>query len=247
MTLLLTLGLPRLSFDTALTTLLTTSDPYLEEFNSLDEQFPNQLTASFAFLADEGETVFTRPMLEAITTLKESYTQIPFAQRVSTLVDFYSPETQTRLFTRSIDRYSDEELAELAVSASQDRLLTSNILSKDTSLTFATVVFDAADASDDQRLDIATAILSLKDELRSKHPDITILANSDVLLEQSSQQAMIDDLTTLLPIVILICVLTICYCFKSAILGVCILTHVLFTLVCTVGALGLLGYAFNSI
>ena len=92
-------------------------------------------------------------------------------------------------------------------------MLTSNLLSQDASLTFALVVLDAADASAGQRIDIATAILALRDELRSKHPDITILANSDVLLEQSSQQAMVDDLTTLLPIVILICVLTICYCF----------------------------------
>jgi hypothetical protein len=247
MTALLATGALRLSFDTSLTALLTTSDPYLEEFNTLDGEFPNQLTVNFAFLADEGTTVFTRPILDAITSLKESYTQIPFARRVSTLVDFYSPETQTRLFTRSLDRYSDEELAGLASAATADRLLTSNLLSKDASLTFALVVLDAADANAGQRLEIATAILSLRDELRSKHPDITILANSDVLLEQSTQQAMVDDLTTLLPIVILICVLTICYCFKSATLGVCILAHVFFTLICTIGGLGLLGYAFNSI
>lgn len=244
---LLATGITRLSFDTALRALLTTSDPYLEEFDALEAEFPNQLTVNFAFLADEGTTVFTRPILDALTTLKESYTQIPFAQRVSTLVDFYSPETQSRLFTRGLDRYSDEELAGLASTATADRLLTSNLLSRDASLTFGLVVLDAAEASAEQRLDIAAAILSLRDELRSTHPTVTILANSDVLLEQSSQQAMVDDLTSLLPIVILICVITICYCFKSAILGVCILAHVVFTLICTIGGLGLLGYAFNSI
>ncbi len=247
MSALLASGAVRLTFDTSLTALLTTSDPYLEEFNALEAEFPNQLTVNFAFLAEAGSTVFTRPILEALTTLKESYAQIPFALRASTLVDFYSPETQTRLFTRSLDRYSDEELAELAAKATADRLLTSNLLSRDASLTFALVMLDAKAASSAQRLEIATAIIALRDELRSQHPGITILANSDVLLEQSSQQAMVDDLTTLLPIVILICVLTICYCFKSATLGVCILAHVLFTLICTIGSLGFLGYAFNSI
>ena len=44
-----------------------------------------------------------------------------------------------------------------------------------------------------------------------------------MILEQSSQSAMIEDLTSLLPIVILICVLVICYCFRSLTLGACIL------------------------
>ncbi len=246
-TVLLAFGATRLTFDTTLTALLTTSDPYLEEYDKLEAEFPDQLTVSFAFLADEGESVFTRPVLNAITSLKELYPDIPFAQRASTLVDFYSPETQSRLFTRSLDRYSDEELLALGDEAVGDRLLTSNILAGDGSLTFALVTLDADEISAAQRLTVATAIIAVRDELRRRHPEITILANSDVLLEQSSQQAMVDDLTTLLPIVVLICVLTICYCFRSAVLGVCILAHVLFTLASTVGSLGFLGYAFNSI
>ena len=50
-----------------------------------------------------------------------------------------------------------------------------------------------------------------------------------MILEQSSQSAMIEDLTSLLPIVILICVLVICYCFRSLTLGACILVHVVVT------------------
>lgn len=244
---LLATGAFNLSFNTSFTALLATSDPYLEEFNELDAAFPNQLVVTYVFIADEGETVFTQKILGAIASLKDEYTAIPFAERVTTLVDFYSPETQRRLFTRSFDRYSEEELAELAISAAQDRLLTNNLLSRDASISFATITLDAREASSAERIDIANAANSLRDKLRLDNPDLTILVNSDVLLEQSSQQAMVDDLTTLLPFVILVCVLTICYCFRSVVLGFCILTHVLFTVACTIGALGLLGFAFNSI
>lgn len=247
MTLLLASGILNLSFNTSLTALLTTSDPYLAEFEELDKEFPNQLTVTYVFLADEGATVFSRRILNAIESLKDRYLDIPMAQRVTTLVDFYSPETQRRLFTKALDQYSDEELIALSEIAAQDRLLTNNLLSKDTSLSFAPITLDGRDASSEQRIEIANAAIALRDRLRAEYPDLTILVNSEVLLEQSSQQAMIDDLTTLLPFVILICVLTICYCFRSVVLGFCILAHTLFTLICTVGVLGLLGYAFNSI
>ena len=247
LTLLLANGVFNLSFNTSFTALLSTSDPYLEEFNELDDKFPDQLTVTYVFLADADTTVFSRPILNAIESLKTSYEDIPMAQRVTTLVDFYSPETQRRLFTKSLDRYSDVELTALAEIAMKDRLLTNNLLSKDASVSFAPVVLDASQATSQQRMEIANAALTLRDQLRSDNPDLTILVNSEVLLEQSSQQAMVDDLTTLMPFVILICVLTICYCFRSVILGVCILTHTLFTLICTLGLVGLLGYAFNSI
>jgi predicted RND superfamily exporter protein len=247
LTVLLANGVFKLSFNTSFTALLSTSDPYLEEFNELDDKFPNQLTVTYVFLADAGTTVFSRPILNAIESLKTSYEDIPMAQRVTTLVDFYSPETQRRLFTKSLDRYSDVELTALAEIAMKDRLLTNNLLSKDASVSFAPVVLDASQATSQQRMEIANAALTLRDQLRSDNPDLTILVNSEVLLEQSSQQAMVDDLTTLMPFVILICVLTICFCFRSIILGFCILTHTLFTLICTLGLVGLLGYAFNSI
>lgn len=247
LTILLASGVFSLSFNTSFNALLSTSDPYLEEFNELDSEFPNQLTVTYVFLADQGSTVFSRPILNAIQSLKTRYEDIPMAERVTTLIDFYSPETQRRLFTKSLDRYSDDELAGIAEIAIADRLLTNNLLSRDASLSFAPITLDARQATSEQRAEIAIAAIALRDQLRSENPELTILVNSDVLLEQSSQQAMVDDLTTLLPIVILICVLTICYCFRSVVLGFCILAHTLFTLVCTVGVLGLLGYAFNSI
>ncbi|MFT6293859.1 MAG: putative RND superfamily exporter protein [Glaciecola sp.] len=247
LTVLLASGIFALSFNTSFSALLSTSDPYLEEFNELDLEFPNQLTVTYVFLADEGSTVFSRPILNAMQSLKTRYEDIPMAQRVTTLVDFYSPETQRRLFTRTLDRYSDNELAAIAEIAIEDRLLTNNLLSRDASISFAPITLDAREATSQQRGEIANAAIVLRDQLRSDNPGLTILVNSDVLLEQSSQQAMVDDLTTLLPIVILICVLTICYCFRSVVLGLCILTHTLFTMICTIGILGLLGYAFNSI
>lgn len=246
-TLILATGILRTSFDTSLNALLTRSDPYLDEYDLLDQEFPNEVVVTFAFISSQFDSVFDRNVLDAIADLRDRYRELPFAVRLSSLIDYYSPETQQRLFVRPLADYTQDELDTLRQSAVNDRLLTNNLLSKDASLTFAIVTLDARDATSRQRLDIANATIRLRDDLRASNPDVVIHANSDVLLEQSSQQAMVDDLTSLLPFIILVCVLSICYCFKSVTLGICILTHTIFTVVCTVGALGYLGFAFNNI
>ena len=246
-TLLLASGILRTSFDTSLDALLTRSDPYLDELELLNDEFPTQMDVYFAFVAEEGSHVFEPVILEAIADLRERYTELPFADSFVSVIDYIYPETQRRLFARPIADYSQSELNAMVNEAVADRILTANLLSTNAELSFAIVNLDAETASSAERLEIADAILALREELRAAHPEVSIQANADVLLEQSSQQAMVDDLTTLMPFVILICVLTICYCFRSTTLGVCILTHTIFTILCTVGALGYLGFAFNTI
>ncbi len=245
--LLLASGIPRTSFDTSLGALLTQSDPYLDELRVMQEEFPSPLEVSFAFVAGENETVFNHELLQAIADLRENFRAIPFATRISSLLSYESPETGRRLFITAPANYSASELRGLSEVALNDRLLTANLLSDDARLSFATITTEGNDVSAAERLQIANAVVLLRDQLRDRHPTVGIHANSEVMLEQSSQQAMLDDLTSLMPFVILACVLAICYCFRSATLGICILTHTLFTLLSTIGALGYLGFAFNSI
>lgn len=244
---LLATGILRTSFDTSLDALLTESDPYLDELIAMQDEFPSPTELRFAFVANEGDTVFTSELLAAIDDLRENYSALPFVERFTSLLDYESPETNSRLFIKTLSAYTQQELDAVADAALADRLLTANLLSDDAALTFAIITMETEGVSADDRLDIATAALALRDELRLRHPDAQILANSDVILELSSQQAMVDDLTSLMPFVILACVIAICYCFRSATLGICILTHVLFTLLATVGTLGYLGFSFNSI
>ena len=240
-------GLLSTRFDGTFNALLTQNDPYLDELELMDQEFPIPTEAAFIFVAPPGQTVFTQTTLEAINDLRESYAGIPQAGYLSTILNWISPETQRRLFAKSIDEYSEPELAELAQSAVQDRLLTNNLLSQDASLTFGNLELDARDASTSERLEIAAAIQKLRDDIRQRHPNVELYVGSDMILEQSSQSAMIEDLTSLLPIVILICVLVICYCFRSLTLGACILVHVVVTAACTVGTVNYLNFSFNNI
>lgn len=247
LTALLSSGILRTTFDTSLSALLTESDPYLDELELLDEVFPSNSEIRFAFIAEDNGTIFTQEILGAIQELEETFTTIPRIRGITTILEYTAPETQRRLFSKELAEYSDSELIEVTATATADQLLTSNLLSRNAALTFAVITLNTRGASNPERLEIADAVLQVQDQLRSNHPGVELFANADVLLEQSSQQAMVDDLTSLLPIVILLCVLVICYCFKSITLGASILTHVGFTIVSTVGALGFLSFSFNNI
>ena len=247
LTCLLGSGIFRTTFNSSLSALLTQSDPYLNELEEMDRTFPSNGEIRFAFVADKGATVFDSKVLLAISDLKERFTAIPKIQGINTILDFTSPETQRRLFSKAIDDLSDSEIAEISEVAKNERFLTTNLLSPDGRLTFAIIEVNTRDSSNAERLQIADSILKLKEELSSLHPEVNLFANSDVILEKASQQDMVDDLTQLMPLVILLCVAIICYCFKSLAIGACILTHVAFTIICTVGILGFFGLSFNNI
>ena len=200
-----------------------------------------------ALTAPPNATVFDRRVIDALSDLKKRYTEIPYAARLSSLLDFYSPESQTRLFQFSIDRYSQEELDALLQPALNDRLLTNSLLAGEGQLTFAVVALSVDELAGEARERTARAIQELRDSLRNAHPDIGFYAMSDVILQQSSQKAMLDDLSQLLPFVIILCVLVICFCFRSIRFGAGILTHTLATCLCTLGFLAYTGFSFNSI
>ena len=240
-------GILRIGFDTSLDALLTRSDPYLDEFNAFNEEFPQTLTMTAVFVPPEGQSAFSRPVLDAVFDLQTRFQELPYARGISTPINYFSPETRSRLFERPYADYSDAQLQELGRVALTDRLLTNNLLTPDGSLMFAVIRFAGERADSGERMDLASAALGLRDAMRDDYPELGIHFSSEVLLEQSSQQAMIDDLTTLMPIVILVCVLVICYCFRSALFGLGILAHAIASLILTIGALGFLGFAFNSI
>ena len=245
--LLLAGGVFRLGFDSSLDSLLTRSDPYLDELDLLEAEFPRATEIVFAFLAPEGESIFTRGHLRAIDALRERYREIPLAGRHSSLLDYYSPRNLRRLFAADFRDYGEAELAGLARTAQADELLTGNLLSADASLAFTRIRLNAEFADEAERLDAAREALRLRNALREEFPELEIHISGEVLLEYSSRQSMLDDLGGLLPFVILACILAICGLFRSVRAGLAILAHTLLTLLCALGTLGLAGFSFNTV
>ena len=148
-------GIFKTSFDSSLSALLSQSDPYLDELEEVDRTFPSNGEIRFAFIAERNNSVFDRKILLAISDLKEKFTVIPKVQGITTILEYTSPETQRRLFSKSINDLSDSEIAQIGEIATNERFLTANLLSSDAKLTFAIIDVNTREATNTERLEIA--------------------------------------------------------------------------------------------
>lgn len=253
LTLLLTLlaaaGLTRVDFDSSLTVLLGQSDPYLVERDALQALFPPPREISFVFAPDNRDA-FSVPALRALASLQRQYRDIPDARRMNSLLNFHSPTGEVSLIPSpwiNFVRFSQEELEAARQRALDNQLVNGILVSPDTSLALVSITLDAQgrEPADNRRLD--AAISGLLESLRAEHPDVAIHASAEALFEQSTRQAMINDLSRLLPVVILLCVLFICIAFRAWVLGAAVLGVALMTVILTVGTLGWLGRPFNTV
>jgi len=249
LTLMAATGLARVDFDSSLTVLLGQNDPYLAERDALQAIFPAPREISFVF-APQNRDAFSVPTLRALASLQQQYRDIPDSRRINSILNFYSPTGEVSLIPSpwvNFERFTSEQLESARERALDNPLVNGILVSPDTSLALVSITLDAQgrEQADNRQLD--TAITELLTSLRAEHPEVAIHASAEALFEQSTRQAMINDLSRLLPLVTLLCVLFICVAFRAWVLGAAVLAVALMTVMLTVGTLGWLERPFNTV
>lgn len=251
MSTVLAYGLPSLNFDTRVSVLLGDNDPYVSERDQLSAEFPGRQEISIAVIAASGPTdVFSAPILEALGALHREYRRIPYTGRASSVVAYDSPFGEIGLFPgrfRNFHEISADAMRAARDKAMADQFINGNLVSPDADLALFSAQLTLSTSNSAQNREIADGIDAVLRDLRAAHPGITFAPGAEALFETSTRDAMIQDLTRLLPLVILLCVLFICYCFQSVRQGACILFITLLTITCTVGTLAWTGIALNSV
>ncbi len=248
---LLALSLPTIGFDTRVSVLLGDNDPYVSERDQLAAEFPSRQDISIAVIAASGPTnVFSAPILEALGALHREYRRIPYTGRASSVVAYDSPFGEIGLFPGRFRNFHEVDAGAMQAArdkAMADPFINGILVSPAADLALFSARLTSSTSSSAQNREIAEGIDEVLDDLRADYPDIVFAPGAEALFETSTREAMIRDLTRLLPLVILLCVLFICYCFQSVRQGACILLVTLLTIVCTVGTLALAGIALNSV
>lgn len=244
-------GLPKVGFDTRISVLLGDNDPYVSERDQLSAEFPSRQDISIAVTAaTEPTDVFSPTILEALGALHREYRRIPYTQGASSVVAYDSPFGEIGLFPgrfRNFHEISDDAMMAARDKAMADQFINGILVAPGADLALFSARLTLGSSSSAQNREIAEGIDGVLRDLRAAHPDVKFSPGAEALFETSTRDAMIQDLTRLLPLVILLCVLLICYCFQSVRHGACILLVTLLTVICTVGALAWAGVAFNSV
>ncbi|HDZ10154.1 efflux RND transporter permease subunit [Pseudohongiella sp.] len=247
----LAIAIPAISFDTRVSVLLGDNDPYVSERDQLAAEFPGRQDISIAVIAASGTTdVFSAPILEALGALHREYRRIPYTGRASSVVAYDSPFGEIGLFPgrfRNFHEVSADAMAAARDKAMADQFINGILVSPNADLALFSAQLTLSTSNSAQNREIADGIDAVLGDLRAAHPDITFAPGAEALFETSTRDAMIRDLTRLLPLVILLCVLFICYCFQSVRHGACILLITLLTITCTIGTLAWADIALNSV
>lgn len=245
------LGLTKTGFDTRILVLLGDNDPYIRERDWLNARFPTRQDISIAVISREGETdVFSPVILDALGALHREYRRVPYVERTSSVVAYDSPFGEIGLIPgrfRNFALVPPDALAAARSKAMADDFINGALVSPEADLAIFAMSLSLQESTTAQNRDINLALTDLLDFLHTEHPDVLFYPSAEAVFEQSTRQAMIRDLTLLLPLVIFCCVILLCYCFRSVRYGASILLVTLLTVTCTVGLLGWLGVAFNSI
>ena len=249
LTLLLGLGIPRAGFDTSLGVLLTKSDPYLQERDHMAESFPAPVEISFALLPDS-KNVFERETLLALADLNREFRSIPLAFSMNSILQWQSPFGDQSLFRKTVTeqtQFAAQELLDAKQRVLADPFLSAGYIAPALDLTLASVRLRVTSIDSQQSREIVQASDALIKSVQQRYPSVKLYVSSEAHYEQSNRDAMISDLSFLLPLVLLLCTAIICFSFRSIALGCCILGVALLTVLMTIGALTWAGQDFNTI
>lgn len=249
LTVLLGFGIPRAGFDTSLGVLLTKSDLYLQQRDHMAESFPAPVEISFALLPNS-KNVFERETLLALADLNREFRSIPLALTMNSILNWQSPFGDQSLFQNVVTaqtQFAEQDLVDAKQRVLADPFLSNGYIAPDFDLTLASVRLRVTSIDSQQSRDIVQASNVLIKSLQERYPSVQFYVSSEAHYEQSNRDAMISDLSFLLPLVLLLCTAIICFSFRSIALGCCILGVALLTVLMTIGALTWAGQDFNTI
>ncbi len=247
----ITFGMLNTTLDSSFNSILSEDDPYRKEVDEVRADFPPSTGVLFAFITEK-DTVFTLDTLQAMEDLTNRYVEVHSAVSVGSLINRRLNAVDSDIYNRDylipeLSGLSQNDLNELRDIALNDDDLTKSLLSPEGDMALALIKYKASKDDKDTRLEIAESVVTLRDSLRAKYPDLTIYVLGNVLFELDSYKAQIKDSTYLFPFVIVVSILLLWFCLRSLSFSLCLFAVAFTTIGLTVGTVGWAEIPFNQI
>ena len=187
-------------------------NPQLRAFEDLQEIYTKNDNTLIVVAPTSGK-VFTPDTLAAVGELTERAWQLPFATRVDSITNFQHTEAEEDDLIVddlvNLEReYTQAELDELEEIALAEPLLKRRLISDDAHVTAIFVRHTVPRRSSDEQTQAALAARELAADIESKHPGHTLYLTGGVMLSNSFFEASVQDLSTLVPLMYVILLVT---------------------------------------
>ncbi len=246
-----TWGAGQATIESSFNSILSEDDPYREEVDQVNEDFPPSTAVLFAFMPKDGE-VFSFESLRAMEELTSRYSEVEYAVSVGSLINQRLNAVDADIEERDyllpdLAELNDEDLTLIRQIALADEDITQNILSGDGEMALAVIKYKASTDDQESRLSVARSVIQLRDSLRKKYPGQEIYVLGRALFELDSYNAQIKDRNFLFPLVIAATILLQWFCLRSLLLSLAVFAVSFATVGLTVGTYGWLKIPFNQI
>ncbi|MFW2388658.1 MAG: efflux RND transporter permease subunit [Polyangiales bacterium] len=187
-------------------------NPQLRAFEELQEIYTKNDNTLIVLAPDAGK-VFTPETLAAVGEITERAWQLPFATRVDSITNFQHTraEEDDLIVDDLVDLerdYGAAELDELRETALAEPLLRRRLISDEAHVTAIFVRHTVPRKASDEQTQAALAARELAADIESAYPGHTIYLTGGVMLSNSFFEASVQDLSTLVPLMYVILLLT---------------------------------------
>ncbi|MBW1907834.1 MAG: MMPL family transporter, partial [Deltaproteobacteria bacterium] len=187
-------------------------NPQLRAFEDLQDIYSKSDNTLIVVAPDSGE-VFQTDTLVAVGEITERAWQLPFATRVDSITNFqYSHAEEDDLIVDDLvdleREHTAEGLDQLQAIALAEPLLKRRLISDDARVTAINVRHTLPRESSDEATRIALAVRKLVADIESKYPGHSVYLTGGVMLSNSFFEASVQDLSTLIPLMYAILLLT---------------------------------------
>ena len=237
-------GTKNLGFDTNYRVFFGADNPQLQAFDELQRVYTKTDNITFVLKAKEGD-IFDRRILAAIKELTEESWQLPYSTRVDSLSNYqysYAVEddlTVIDLIEGKAKDLSDREINKIKEVVFSEPLLVDNLVSKTGQATGVNVTFTFPEKD---MFEVSTAnskAIELLDKVQRKYPEVEIRSSGMVSLNNAFAEASQKDMSTLIPLMYLVLLITMAIFLKSILAMFATLLVIAFS---AIGALGIAGY-----
>lgn len=243
------LGLVRLTVDSDLRVFFSKDNPQLQQLEAMENTYIKNENI-LLIIAPENKQVFTPKVLHVIQDLTTALWQTPASNRVDSITNYQhtwanGDDLVVGALFDDIDALTAEEIEARKAIALHEPVLLKRIISSDGSVSVIAVNINFVDKSPDTISNIARYARDLRDRYRAAYPDIRFYLTGSVMFDTAFSEVSQHDMSTLVPLMLLVLVMTIGLVFRSFIATAMTLTVIIMATGTAMGLAGWLGLAIN--
>ena len=242
-------GLTRLTIDSDLRVFFSEDNPQLLQLEAVERTYLKNENILMVIVPDDGQ-VFSREVLQVIRDMTESLWLTPASSRVDSLTNFQhtwadGDELMVEDLFDDIAALPDAEIEKRKRVALNEPALLNRIISRDGDVSSIIVTINFVEKNPDIINAIAGHTRGLRDEFAERYPGIDFYLTGSVMFDTAFSEVGQKDMTTLVPLMLMVLVVTIGLVFRTVIATLLTLTIIIMATGTAMGLAGWFGIAIN--